>query len=204
LLDRWRRLVGSGPAQDDAGRVLMDRWAEPHRAYHSTAHLQAVLDRLDELAGDGVVVPDAARLAAWWHDAVYDPQRGDNEARSAGLAAATLTSLGLDSSLVVEVVRLVVLTAGHQAAAGDIAGQALCDADLAVLGASPPDYRAYAAAIRLEYRHLSDAAFVGGRAGVLRDLLGRTELFATPAGRRRWEAAARANMSAEFAELAGR
>lgn len=183
--------------------MLLDRWAEPHRAYHTSAHLQAVLDRLDELAGDGVVVPDAARLAAWWHDVVYDPQRGDNEARSADLAAATLTYLGLESATVAEVVRLVGLTAGHQPAAGDIAGQALCDADLAVLGASPQDYQAYAAAVRLEYRHLPDAAFRRGRTAVLQGLLGRTELYATPPGRRRWEAAARANMAAELAELAG-
>jgi predicted metal-dependent HD superfamily phosphohydrolase len=202
LLGRWYGLVGSGPAQDAAGRRLLDRWAETHRAYHTVAHLHAVLERLDELVGDGVPVSDAARLAAWWHDAVYDPERGDNEARSAELAATTLTSLSLDSDTIAEVVRLVGLTAGHRPEGDDIAGQALCDADLAVLGAPAPDYRAYAAAVRLEYRHLSDAAFGSGRTAVLAELLARTDLYATPPGRRRWDAAARANLAAELAELA--
>ena len=51
LLDDWCRLVGSGQAEQAAGIALLARWAEPHRAYHTTAHLVAVLARLDELAG---------------------------------------------------------------------------------------------------------------------------------------------------------
>ncbi len=201
LIGRWCRLVGQGPAQVVAGQALLARWAEPRRAYHTLAHLTAVLDRLDGLAADGVDVVDATRLAAWWHDAVYDPERADNESRSAELAAATLSDLGVDAATVAEVVRLVELTAGHRAEPGDTAGGALCDADLAILGATPVDYLAYGAGVRCEYRHLSDQEFASGRSVVLRDLLARRCLFATSAGRRHWDSAARANMAAELERL---
>jgi predicted metal-dependent HD superfamily phosphohydrolase len=180
---------------------LLARWAEPHRVYHVTAHLAAVLDHLDELAAAGEAVADAARLAAWWHDAVYDPRRDDNEARSADLAAPSLAALGVRSDTVADVARLVRLTAGHRSLTGDVAGAALCDADLAVLGSPGRGYRAYAAAIRLEYGHLSDEAFHAGRTAVLHDLLGRPALYATATGRQRWEAPARRNMEAELSAL---
>jgi predicted metal-dependent HD superfamily phosphohydrolase len=198
---RWRRLVGHGAPAVAAESVLIAQWRQPHRAYHTTTHLAAVLDRLDELAGDGADVSPAVRLAAWLHDAVYDPRRSDNEARSAELATALLTPLALDPTILGEVVRLVQLTVGHRPAPGDVAGGALCDADLAVLASSPDAYRDYAAAVRREYRHLPDAVFVQGRIVVVADLLGRPQLYATPAGRRRWEAAARANLAGELATL---
>jgi predicted metal-dependent HD superfamily phosphohydrolase len=179
----------------------MARWSEPHRAYHTIAHLSAVLDRLDDLAGDGVDVTAGVRLAAWFHDAVYDPRRRDNEARSAELAGVVLAPLGVDRATVAEVARLVRLTAGHRPAAGDTAGAALCDADLAVLAAPPEEYLAYSAAVRREYRHLSDTEIRAGRAAVLADLTARSRLYATPAGQQHWEAAARANLAAELATL---
>jgi len=201
LAVRWHRLVGSGAEVDSVGSVLIQRWNEPHRVYHATAHLAAVLDRLDDLEGDGVEVTRAVRLAAWFHDAVYDTRRTDNEARSAALATALLRSAGVEVTTVKEVARLVRLTAGHRSDPGDAPGAALCDADLAVLAGCRPDYMAYAAAVRREYRHVPEPAFRQGRIDVLVDLLGRAELYATAAGRRRWEAAARANLAGEIAML---
>ena len=94
-----------------------------------------------------------------------------------------------------------VLTAGHRVEAGDRAGAALCDADLGVLGSPAPAYQAYVSAVRREYRHLDDEAFRGGRIAVLAGLLDRPHLFATPIGRRWWEAAARANIEGELNRL---
>jgi predicted metal-dependent HD superfamily phosphohydrolase len=201
LDSRWRRLVGSGAGSLATKSSLMARWREPHRAYHTTTHLAAVLDRLDDLNNDGVEVGAAVELAAWLHDAVYDPRATDNEAASAALAAGLLAPLGFDEATVAEVVRLVQLTAGHRPAPGDTAGAALCDADLAVLAGPPDAYQAYATAVRREYRHLSDPAFRRGRSRVLADLLARPRLYATAAGRRRWEVTARANLAAELATL---
>ena len=157
LEERW-------PLAERAG--LRDRllaaWSAPSRAYHDTVHLAEVLDRLDELAGAGVSFPRLpVVLAAWFHDGVYDG-RPDAEERSARWAEQALPD-AVDASTVAEVARLVRLTATHRPAAGDTAGQALCDADLAILAAPAPRYAAYVADVRREYAHLRDDDFAVGR-----------------------------------------
>ena len=189
-------LGAAGPVQDAGGRLLA-AYQEPHRAYHDLLHLDEVLSRVAELSADADT-PDVVRLAAWFHDAVYDPRAGDNEQRSAAWASTLLPRLGLSPAVVAEVGRLVRLTAGHQADPADRDGAVLCDADLAVLAASPDRYGAYAAGVRREYGHLDEAAFRSGRARVLRALLERPALFATGPGRARWEAAARRNVQGEL------
>ncbi|MEU8306564.1 metal-dependent phosphohydrolase [Actinomadura sp. NPDC048955] len=195
LVDRWAALAG--PHTRHIGTELDRRYGEPHRRYHTRAHLTAVLDLVDELAGHAEDA-DAVRMAAWFHDAVYDPERADNEERSARLAARMLADTDLPEAAVARVVRLVELTATHAPEEGDRDGQVLCDADLAVLGAEPEDYAAYAAAVREEYAFVPDELFRAGRAEVLSGLLALPRLFHTPAARERFEERARANMRTEL------
>jgi predicted metal-dependent HD superfamily phosphohydrolase len=190
LLPRW---PGPGPIGGD----LLRRYGEPHRRYHTTEHLAAVLDRVDELAAEADDA-DAVRLAAWFHDAVYDPARSDNEERSAVLAERMLADTDLPAGTVAEVARLVRLTTTHDPREGDRNGAVLCDADLAVLAADPDHYAAYAAAVREEYAAVPDDAFRAGRADVLDNLLDLPALFRTSQGRERWEAAARHNLRTEL------
>lgn len=137
-------MAGSSLEALAAGEDLIARWHEPHRRYHTLDHLAAVLRHLD-----GFGCPPAVGLAAWYHDAVYRPDRSDNERASADLAAVTLPTLGIDAR---EVVRLVLLTAGHSPDPSDESGAMLCDADLAVLGSTPEKYESYRRAVREEYR----------------------------------------------------
>ncbi|MGW1669489.1 HD domain-containing protein [Streptomyces sp. NPDC002324] len=190
------------PAPGPYAENLIERWSEPQRKYHTLDHLTAVLDRvevLEEYAAD----PDLVRLATWFHDAVYLPDRSENEERSARLAERALTEAGVPAAKVAEVARLVRLTITHDPADDDSNGQVLCDADLAIL-ASPPDaYAAYAAAVREEYGFVPDEAFREGRAAVLRQLLDLPRLFRTPYGEREWEGRARENLRTELALLTG-
>lgn len=201
LLDRWSALL-EPLAAIEAGRALLQRWAEPHRHYHVVAHLRAVLDRVDELASATEDV-DSVRLAGYFHDAVYDPTRVDNEERSAKLALAVLADVGLDPARAREVARLVLVTAEHRADPADREAAVLCDGDLAVLAAGPEEYAAYASGVREEYRHLSEASFKAGRANVLRGLLGRPQIFTTWQGQDWWEERAQHNIAAELTLLEG-
>jgi predicted metal-dependent HD superfamily phosphohydrolase len=196
--EAWARLAGDSPISRTEWAAVIAAWSEPHRRYHDLAHLAAVLGLVDELAG-AAADPDAVRLAAWYHDVVYDPERGDNEQVSAERARAGLRGLVPDERLD-EVVRLVLLTAGHDPARDDANGAVLCDADLAVLAAPPEAYAAYASAIRLEYGHLSDEEFTGGRIAVLEHLLALPELYRTEAAQP-WTETARANLTAELTLL---
>ena len=190
-LERW-------PLTDLALRdALLGEYADPGRGYHDTLHLTEVLDRLDELAGAGVGFDaTVASLAAWFHDAVYDGER-DAEERSAAWAEEALAG----TPYAAEVARLVRLTETHDPSADDHAGQALCDADLAILASGQERYDAYLAGVRREYAYLPDADFASGRAAVLKDLARRERLFHTSYGREHWEPAARANLERELAAL---
>ncbi|MEU3842007.1 hypothetical protein AB0E88_18485 [Streptomyces sp. NPDC028635] len=179
---------------------LLAHWQEPQRHYHTLTHLTAVLDHVDTLekyADD----PDLVRLAAWFHDAVYLPERSTNEERSARLAERALTEAGLSQQGTAEVARLVRLTVGHDPADDDRNGQVLCDADLAILAAPPSAYAAYTAAVREEYHFVPNDAFRAGRSDVLRHLLALPRLFSTPYGTEHWEATARYNLRSELEML---
>ena len=204
LRARW--LHALLPARDDDSCAirpykyaddLLRRWQEPQRRYHTVQHLTAVLDHIDVLE-EYADHPELVRLAAWFHDAVYLPDRSTNEERSARLAERALPEAGVSDAKTAEVARLVRLTVTHDPAEGDRDGEVLCDADLAILAASPQTYAAYTAAVREEYGFVPSDAFREGRAAVLRQLLELPRLFRTPYGQAEWEATARYNLAAEL------
>lgn len=202
LLSRWLALhpAADAGAADAWGRELLALWRQPHRRYHDVQHLAEVLDRVDLLAHHARDL-DAVRLAAWMHDTVYDPRAaaGANEVASGDLARAVLADLAHPA--VRDVVRLVLLTATHDAGEDDPDGQVLCDADLGVLAADGERYASYAAGVRAEYAHVPDEVFATGRSAVLEQLLGHDRLFATTTGYELWERRARINVTAELREL---
>ncbi|MFJ8580497.1 metal-dependent phosphohydrolase [Micromonospora sp. NPDC093277] len=207
LMQRWRDAAHAAGAADPAGveragARLLTAWREPHRRYHTTTHLRAVLDVIDAYSGSARR-PALVRLAAWCHDAVYDPRAGGdtNERASAELAGDLLAAAGLPADAVTEVRRLVLLTAGHATRPDDPDGALLCDADLAILAAPPDGYDRYATAVRHEYAHVPDPAFRAGRAAVLAGLLDLPTLYRLPAPHARWEVPARANLTRELAAL---
>jgi predicted metal-dependent HD superfamily phosphohydrolase len=205
LVGRFREAVRAAGATapdadlEAAGGYLIGRWSEPQRQYHTVAHLTAVLDVVDQFA-ELAPHPERVRLAAWMHDAVYDPRAlGDaNERDSAEFAEGLLVTLGVPDETAAEVARLVGLTAGHATEEDDPDGELLCDADLAVLAGDDEAYAAYTAAIRREYAHVPDEDFKAGRAQVLKALLELPSIYRLPPLREQWEAKARANLEREL------
>jgi predicted metal-dependent HD superfamily phosphohydrolase len=198
LRSAWQELL---PDQPELGETLIAAYNESSRHYHDLRHLSHVLAAIDLLAGEADDV-DAVRLAAWFHDAVYDVRASDNEERSAKLAETALASSSLAPDRVAEVARLVRLTATHGAALDDPNGVVLCDADLAVLAGGPDEYAAYTRAVRVEYAHVPEPDFRRGRAAILQQLLDLPMLYGTARGRRDWEPIARANLIRELHLLA--
>ena len=187
------------------GADLRRRWAEPQRRYHAARHLVEMFWALEDLESAGEV--DAregvvGRVAAWFHDAVYDPaaEPGANEAASADLARRNLTTLGLDRDDVETVGRLVLASAAHDLPADGL-GAAFHDADLWILSAPPERYAEYTAQVREEYAAVPDAAFAAGRAAVLRPFVDRDFIYATATAREQWGERARVNVASELASL---
>lgn len=181
--------------------ALRAAYAEPWRRYHTLAHIEDCLARLAALPDLAARDRQILEWALWWHDAIYDPTRGDNEALSAELAARDLPALGADEDVIAEVVRLILLTKGHQVEPGDRLGALMVSIDLSILGADPATYEAYAAAIRAEYAHVPEAAYRVGRARVLEHFASAPVLFADPGYASAFDAPARRNLAAEIARL---
>ncbi|GCB48223.1 hypothetical protein [Streptomyces sp. NL15-2K] len=199
-LEGARGPEATGPDPAPYADSLLARWQEPQRRYHTLTHLTAVLDHIDVLE-QHATDPDAVRLAAWFHDAVYFPDRSENEERSARLAERALPEAGVSPEKTAEVARLVRLTETHAPSPDDRNGQVLCDADLAILAAPPSAYAAYTAAVREEYHFIPNDAFREGRSAILRRLLDLPQLFRTPYGEAEWEATARYNLRSELEML---
>lgn len=203
LAARWEALLGAcgveRAAAEGEGAALARAYDEPHRAYHRLPHVAHLLAELEAVP----LADPAVAWAAWYHDVVYVPGRPDNEARSAARARAALGPLGL-GRLAPRVAELVLATRRHRAAPGDLPAALFLDADLAILGAEPSAYLAYAGAVRREFRSVPGLLYVRGRRRFLAAQLARPAIFQTRHFRDRYEAAARENLAAELARLDGR
>lgn len=177
--------------------ALLSAWSEPQRAYHTLQHLQECLDGFDAVCGL-LHWPEAVHLALLFHDAVYEPQRGDNEARSAQWAASALAALGAAPGLIERVVALVMVTQSHQSAAADphpVDTALLLDIDLAILGSTPERFAEYEQQIRQEYGFVPEAQYQPARQRVMRGFAQREPLFQSAYFTQRLAAAARRNLS---------
>ncbi|MBE9205560.1 hypothetical protein IQ244_03355 [Nostoc sp. LEGE 06077] len=170
------------------------------RYYHTLQHIHDVLHKIQTLPADSQNLP-SIQLAAWFHDAVYDTQAQDNEAKSAEYAGQVLTDLAIPINQITTVQRLILNTKHHQATADDIDSHILLDADLAILAADPVDYQKYAHAIRQEYAWVTEAEYIQGRKQVLEKFLQRPHIYFTPLMVEMAEQAARANLQAEIQRL---
>ena len=179
---------------------LLARWAEPHRRYHTPQHLAeclALFDRDRALAAH----PGEVATALWFHDAIYDTSRHDNEAASADWAARVLRDAGADAAAAGRVHALILATR-HSEVPTTPDAALLVDIDLAILGAEAVRFAEYERQIRDEYGFVPEAVFRHKRAEILRGFLARPALFSTPACADRFEAAARANLVRAIARLA--
>jgi predicted metal-dependent HD superfamily phosphohydrolase len=193
---RWRRLwrrLGASSAPMDALDALLAAYAERHRAYHDFAHIHACLEELDAVS-DSAAHPAEIEAALWFHDAIYDPRRNDNEERSAQWAASVLREQEVDEAIVRRVCAMIRATRDH--ASSRTSDEALLlDIDLAILGSDEARFRRYDEDIRKEYSWVPERDYRAARARVLRGFLGRRPIYQTDAMRARYEASARANLT---------
>jgi predicted metal-dependent HD superfamily phosphohydrolase len=172
-------------------QIAKSMYDSPPRAYHNWGHVEACLAELSHVR-DRCDRPDLVEIAIWFHDAVYDPTRNDNEQRSAHAAAAAMkASCSVED---IAVVRHLILDTRHAAEPATNDGKLIVDIDLAILGQPPAAFAAYEAAIRQEYAHVADADFAKGRAAVLRKFLDGLVIYRTGYFHKRYEEVARQNL----------
>jgi predicted metal-dependent HD superfamily phosphohydrolase len=173
----WRRLgARSDPAP--AHGEIHRAYSEPHRHYHTLEHIAHALGRFDDIRSR-VGAADAAELALWLHDFVYDPRAKDNEARSAAYAKRLLTEGGVVPAVGERVTDLIMATC-HVSPPDAPDARYVVDADLSILGAPAAAFDRYERQVRQEYAFVSEPDWRAGRARILRVFLDRPRIFLTP------------------------
>ncbi|GAF52529.1 hypothetical protein [Psychrobacter sp. JCM 18900] len=184
---------------------IVTRYGEPQRAYHTLNHIEQLLVQFENIKHH-LAEPHIIALALYYHDAIYNPTRSDNELKSAEFATDALSPY-LSTEQCQQIYALIMMTANHQIDVlidsekyNDAAY--LLDMDLSILGAPWPTYKQYAKAIRQEYKHVADDNYRDGRTAVLQGLLAHPKLYLTDHYYNQLETQARDNIKRELTSLA--
>ncbi len=203
-LASWRELwksLGATRADEELHAELIKRYREPQRHYHSEQHLDECLRHFAGARGEAEH-PAEVELALWFHDAVYDPKRPDNEARSAEWAVEAATAAGLGPEVAARVRSLVMVTRHDEAHAPVTPDERLVvDVDLAILGASLGRFEEYERQVRAEYSGVPGVLFRPRRRAILRGFLARERIYRTSHFHDRFETKARENLHRSVTRL---
>ena len=186
---------------DELYGALIARYSEPHRKYHTVQHLDECFARFDE-ARELAQQPYEIELALWFHDAVYDVRRQDNEAQSADWARSAAARAGVAEAACSRLSQLILATK-HDADPPSPDAALLVDVDLAILGAAPDRFDQYERQIREEYSWVPGFVFRRKRREILQGFLARPHLYTTSHFRDRYETLARANLTRSIRRLGG-
>ena len=193
---RWKEIwfrLGVAVPQSLLYDDLVSKYCQVFRKYHTLQHLDECLERLDEVR-DLAERPDEVEMALWFHDAVYDVRRHDNEQRSADWACESLSAAGVSSD-VVDRVRSLILATDHRSPPQGRDAEIIVDIDLAILGAESGRFDEYERQIREEYDWVAEDVFRRERGRILTGFLARPRIFRTDHFFGRYEARARDNIT---------
>jgi predicted metal-dependent HD superfamily phosphohydrolase len=194
----WRKLGASAFPTQVHGEVVA-RYSESHRAYHTLQHLQECLTLHSQLAAPGMA-PAEIDIALWFHDAIYQPARDDNELRSAKWLDEVAAAAGVDRETRHRLHDLVMVT--RLSTAAKTSDEALLvDIDLSILGAPPERFAEYETQVRREYRLVPEWIYRRKRREILIGFRDRPSIYSTPECRDRFETQARRNLDRSIASL---
>ncbi|WP_343691943.1 hypothetical protein [Chitinophaga sp.] len=179
---------------------ILTHYSESHRYYHNLDHIQTLLVFIEEY-NHLVHDLEALQLAVFFHDIIYDVQRGDNEERSALVATQFLEQTSYPAEKTALVSEYIRATKSHQNPHGDADLDCFLDFDLFILSGPERMYQAYAKNIRKEYSIYPDAVYVPGRKKVLQYFLDQPSIYKTEGFRERFDAVARENIQRELEKL---
>jgi predicted metal-dependent HD superfamily phosphohydrolase len=198
----WARVwteLGVRSAPQEAYEALIQRYCEPHRAYHNRQHLEECL-QVRKFINATCQAPAEVDLALWFHDAIYDPLRSDNELRSAQWLDEVARDSGLGDETRRRLYDLVMVTR-HHCAPSSADEAVLVDTDLSILGAVPERFEEYDQQIRCEYQHVPLLVYRQKRRQVLESFLARGRIYTTALYFDAFERQARVNLAGAIAHL---
>lgn len=194
----WREL-GATKIDELLFHQLVASYSEPHRKYHTMQHLAECFRHLDEVRAEAER-PGEVELALWFHDAIYDTLKKDNENRSAEWARESALAGGLSQAQANRVYALVLDTMHDAIPAGRDAA-VLVDVDLSILGADATRFDEYERQIREEYSWVPGPLYRKARRQILRGFQDRERIYSTEYFRAHHETQARENIARSLDRL---
>jgi predicted metal-dependent HD superfamily phosphohydrolase len=170
------------------------------RAYHNLSHIRSLLSLGDQFS-QKIKNYHAVCFAIWFHDAVYNTRKKDNEDLSAELASECLTSLKVPGETIGLVREMILATKDHRhhETADDL--NVFLDLDLSILGSGAKIYQSYSKAIRKEYWWVPSPLYRQERKKVLENFLMRDSIYFSDEMAQKYEEQARLNIGRELEYL---
>ncbi len=200
LKNNWMNLTQDLPTvKNELFSNLIDLYNSEGRFYHNLNHIKALL-KLSEEHRHLLELPEVVDFAIWYHDAVYNASKSNNEEKSAELAKTELTKLELKPDLIQNCFNLIVATKTHQLTNDfdSFDAQFLLDIDLSILASGNKTYAEYTTQIRKEYKIYPDFLYNKGRKKVLKHFLEMEYIYKTELFQQLWEDKARENLRIEL------
>lgn len=168
----WMQLDGH-----ECFKVIMDRLCEPSRYYHSPQHIAELLKSISSLK----IKKEEKEILMWaafFHDIVYDPTKGDNEEKSVDLWRGFAEKILLKRSTVDTVAKIILATKKHSSTEDSLVDLFL-DLDLSILGASKERFEEYEDQIKKEYSFVAKDVYIRERSRILENFLNQRKIFKT-------------------------
>jgi predicted metal-dependent HD superfamily phosphohydrolase len=197
----WRRNLVEG-AVDDSDAIhgkLLKAYREPHRRYHTLAHIEHCMIMFEQCK-PLIAVPDALEIAIWMHDVIFEAGRRDNEAKSAELYLEL--SDGAHPEEIRQLIkRLIMATVHNGNSLEDADSMYMVDIDLSSFALPWDEFLRDSLDLRAENPQLNDADYQLNQTGFQRRLLARPRFFQSDFFFERYERQARSNLAQYFEYL---
>lgn len=200
LKNNWEDLTNELPIiKNEYYQELTSLYNSKNRIYHNLNHIEALL-KFSEEYKHLLNSPETIDFTIWYHDAIYDASKSNNEEKSAELAKLHLTQLGLSKQLIENCYKLIIATQTHTLnnSLNSFDAQFLLDIDLSILAAERKQYIEYTQQIRKEYKMHPDSLYNEGRKKVLKHFLEMENIYKTELFQNLWEEKAKENISYEM------
>jgi predicted metal-dependent HD superfamily phosphohydrolase len=190
---------GGAHLQSNLWNDLHSAYTDSSRHYHNLTHLENLYTQLLPVKNN-IENWDAVLFALFYHDAVYNTLKHNNEEKSAELAQEHMQLIRVPPATIDRTVAHILATKAH-VISEDNDTNLFTDADLSILGAPSDAYIQYTEQIRKEYRFYPDLVYKPGRRKVLQHFLGMERIYKTEYFFARYEEQARRNIAAELQRL---
>lgn len=178
---------------------LLNDYNAEQRHYHDLAHIGNLLVLFEDNRFR-IRDEDAVFFAIWFHDAIYNTWKSNNEEKSADFAYEVLRQTSMPTEQINKIVAYIHATKTH-VSDGDTDLDLFLDFDLSILGADEAIYEVYRRQIREEFHSFPSFIYNRGRKKAMRTLMEKGYIYKTDEFRRLYEAKARQNIQRELDTL---